>query len=215
VTSRTRTLLVVIDLVVQTLLIVVGILLVAAQSDEQIFSLMSLWCLLATLYWIGALIVVSSSVRMTPRDAAALTRLERTRAARWISITATFLTSVIGLGSAMTLLLMREDPTWGEGIKVVGVWAMAVAWMLFHWGFARIYETRYRMADSPPLVFPGDDEPRLSDFVYFSFTTATSLATSDVTVVTTRMRWTVTWHSVLAFVFNTVVLVLAVNTMIS
>lgn len=211
VSSRTRTTIVLADLAAQVLLIVVGLLLIISQHDAEILGLLGVWSLLATAYVGAAMVLLALSVR---RPAAA-PGWERTRTARTISTTSTFISSVVGLGSAMTLLLMREDPEWAEGIKVIGVWGMLVAWALFHWGFARIYAARYRVGDVRPLVFPGDAEPRLADFVYFAFTNATSFSTPDVTITTTRMRWTVLWHTTLGFFFNALIIVLAVNTIIA
>jgi uncharacterized membrane protein len=92
---------------------------------------------------------------------------------------------------------------------------MLLSWALFHWGYARIYERRYRMAPTPPaLLFPGTDQPRIVDFVYFSFTNATAFSVSDVQVMTPRMRWTVVWHTTFAFFLNALVIVLAFSTIL-
>jgi len=53
------------------------------------------------------------------------------------------------------------------------------------------------------------------DFVYFSFTVGSSFAASDVTVLSSRTRWTVVWHSVSSFFFNGLIIVLALNTIMS
>src|SRR5690606_22837454 len=90
-------------------------------------------------------------------------------------------------------------------------WTMLLSWALFNWGFARIYYSRYHRAAEPPLLFPGTNEPRLTDFVYFSFTNATTFGTSDIQVVTSRMRWTVIWHTTFAFFFNALIIVLSMN----
>lgn len=210
--SKTRSTLVFGDLAVQLLLIAVGVLLILDQDDAGIVRLLALWTLIATTYCLAAIVLVALSVR---KAAAAPTAAEHSVVARLISTVATFISSVVGIGSAVTLLFLREDPDWAEGIQVIGVWGMLVSWALFHWGFARIYAARYRLATVKPLEFPGDDEPRLSDFVYFSFTNATSFSTPDVLITTSRMRWTVVWHTTLGFFFNALIIVLAVNTIIS
>lgn len=212
VTSRTRSLLVLGDLAVQLSLVLVGLLLLLSQDDAGIIRLMRLWSLIATLYVLGAIVLLAVAVRRPASAPAGAS--EHSRASRLVSTTAMFMSSVVGLGSALTLLLEREDPEWGEGYQVIGVWAMLAAWALFHWGFARIYAARYRLDAERPLRFPGGQEPRLADFVYFAFTNATSFATPDVTVLTTRMRWTVLWHTTLGFFFNALIVVLAVNTII-
>lgn len=62
------------------------------------------------------------------------------------------------------------------------------------------------------LAFPGGDgTPGYSDFLYFAFTMGAACQTSDVSVTTKSMRELVLAHTILAFLFNTTVLALAVN----
>ncbi len=62
------------------------------------------------------------------------------------------------------------------------------------------------------LNFPGGDAtPGYGDFLYFAFTMGAACQTSDVAVTTKGMRELVLAHTVLAFLFNTTVLALAVN----
>ena len=51
----------------------------------------------------------------------------------------------------------------------------------------------------------------LTDYFYFSLTVATTFGATDVDVMTTRMRRTVTGHAALAFLFNTVIIALLVT----
>ncbi|KQQ80679.1 DUF1345 domain-containing protein [Aureimonas sp. Leaf324] len=62
------------------------------------------------------------------------------------------------------------------------------------------------------LDFPGGDKtPGYGDFLYFAFTMGAACQTSDVAVTTKGMRELVLAHTILAFLFNTTVLALAVN----
>jgi len=65
--------------------------------------------------------------------------------------------------------------------------------------------------DPPPLSFPDTAEPLFWDFVYFAFTIGVACQTADVATRQTDMRKLVTIHSVIAFVFNLVILGFAVN----
>ena len=65
-------------------------------------------------------------------------------------------------------------------------------------------------ARHPGLVFPGDEEPVFTDFLYFACSVATTLGTTDVLVTDARMRRTVTGQTLLAFAWNTVVVALLV-----
>lgn len=205
-----------VDLLVQTGLIALGVMLIGAETDETMIGLLWWWCLVGSLYWIASVAAISVSVRRAPE-----------RTPRWVqnadvsplvgivTSTATFMTSFVGLVAVTEILVLRDDPNWQGWVEPVAVWAMLLSWALFHWGYARIYDRRYRKAAEPPLVFPGTDTPRLVDFVYFSFTNATAFSVSDVQVISSRMRWTVVWHTTISFFLNALIIVLAFSTIIN
>jgi len=93
-------------------------------------------------------------------------------------------------------------------LTVIGSWLLVGVLFCFH--YAHLY---YRAGNSePPLRFPQDDfEPDYWDFLYFSFTIAVALQTSDVAVASRTMRKLVLGQSVLAFFFNLLILGLSVN----
>lgn len=93
-------------------------------------------------------------------------------------------------------------------LTVIGSWLLVGVLFCFH--YAHLY---YRApADSRPLRFPDEGlEPDYWDFLYFSFTIAVAVQTSDVTVMSRPMRKLVLGHSVLAFFFNVLILGLSVN----
>jgi uncharacterized membrane protein len=204
------------DLLVQVVLIVLGFFIMNAEDEAQEVDLLLVWSAVGTLYWLAAVIAVAVSVRRSGRGLPSwLTRLELHPVVNLISTTATFATSIVGLVAAAVILVLRNDPGWTGSVEPVGVWAMLLSWALFHWGFARIYERRSRLASTPQLLFPRTPEPRLGDFVYFSFTNATTFSVSDVQVLTTRMRWTVVWHTSISFFLNALIIVLAFSTIIN
>lgn len=94
------------------------------------------------------------------------------------------------------------------GLTVIGSWLLVGVLFCFH--YAHAY---YRAPqDSLPLRFPDEGlEPNYWDFLYFSFTIAVAVQTSDVTVMSRPMRKLVLAHSVLAFFFNLLILGLSVN----
>ena len=63
----------------------------------------------------------------------------------------------------------------------------------------------------PPLHFPGGREPDYSDFAYYSFVVGMTSQVSDVAVTSQPMRRLTMLHGILAFLFNVVVLALAIN----
>ena len=65
--------------------------------------------------------------------------------------------------------------------------------------------------DAGGLEFPGEQEPDMWDFLYFSFVIGMTAQVSDVPVSNATIRRTTLAHGVTSFFFNTVILALAVN----
>jgi uncharacterized membrane protein len=93
-------------------------------------------------------------------------------------------------------------------ITVLGSWLLVGVLFCFH--YAHLF---YRAsATCLPLRFPEDlADPDYWDFLYFSFTIAVAVQTSDVAVMSRGMRRLVLGHSVLAFFFNLAILGLSIN----
>ncbi|MEV8214728.1 DUF1345 domain-containing protein [Leifsonia sp. NPDC077715] len=207
------------SLLAQLAMIAVGLWLVVFAEDDVVTTLLllGLWCSIGTVYLVVTLIVLGRLSKVVAPPAGRPARWETGRGARVVSMTATILASLIGLGAAIQVLGPRNDPEIGSFTDVVGVWSMLLAWGFLHWGFSQIYYQRYYSRPTPMLRFPHPadqppTDPRFVDFVYFAFTLGTTFAASDVEVLSTRLRWTVVWHSVLSFFFNGLIIVLALNT---
>jgi uncharacterized membrane protein len=128
----------------------------------------------------------------------------------------TIAASVVGMGSANSVLTSGNNATYGDPIRFFGGIAIVAAWLLLHVGYARFYARLYYRPEDPAgpavghgLEFPRSQAPMATDFLYFSFTLGTSFAASDVTVTSQAMRWHVMVHSILSFFYNTVVLAVA------
>jgi uncharacterized membrane protein len=100
---------------------------------------------------------------------------------------------------------------------------VALSWCFIHMIFAQHYAHGFY---GPPdegragtkakkqrggLIFPGEDEPDYWDFIHFSLIIGVASQTADIQISDRRLRRISSLHSVTAFVFNTVILALAVN----
>ncbi|WP_162641590.1 DUF1345 domain-containing protein [Streptosporangium sp. 'caverna'] len=96
-------------------------------------------------------------------------------------------------------------------ILVLTVCALAVvtSWLTLQIGFVIAYLRTY--AETGGITFPGDDEPGLVDFLYFAVSVGTTFGTTDVTVTQSRMRGQVLAHGIFAFIFNTLILAVAIT----
>ncbi|MBL7255757.1 DUF1345 domain-containing protein [Paractinoplanes lichenicola] len=94
-------------------------------------------------------------------------------------------------------------------VLLVSIVAVVTCWLVLQTGFAIAYLGMY--AQRGGLSFPGDAEPGIVDFAYFSVAVGTSFGTTDVEVTQTRIRRQVLVHGVSAFLFNTLILAVAVT----
>jgi len=100
------------------------------------------------------------------------------------------------------------------GVRIaIAVGTVLCSWFFLHTIFALHYaHVDYdSKARTWPLKFPGDGAPDYWDFVYFSFNLGAAAQTSDVVILSGRLRRVVLAHTILSFLFNTTVLALAVN----
>ena len=93
-------------------------------------------------------------------------------------------------------------------LTIVGSWLLVGTLFCFH--YAHLYY--HSEPGKLPLHFPENElQPDYWDFLYFSFTIAVAVQTSDVVVMTRAMRKLVLGQSVLTFFFNLVILGLSIN----
>jgi uncharacterized membrane protein len=117
------------------------------------------------------------------------------------AVTLVTLIELIASGQELTPLLI------GSCVTVVVVTAALIV-VAFAVNYAREDAVR------GGLRFPGEDEPRFGDYLYFSIQVTTTFGGSDVEVLHRGMRRIVSMHSVIAFTFNTVIIALLVSVLV-
>lgn len=100
-----------------------------------------------------------------------------------------------------------------EALLTLGT--VVASWLFVHVLFGLHYAHRFYAPDDKGdrggLLFPGETEPDYWDFLHFSLIIGVASQTADVQIADRGMRRLSTVHSVTAFVFNTVLVALAVN----
>lgn len=121
--------------------------------------------------------------------------------------------SLVGITAGLFVVASRElvDPEQALQVKAVSLIVVILSWLMLHTGYAGFYRGMVATQDPGALVFPDCPWPGPVEFAYFSFTVGVTFATSDVEVISRRMRWHVLVHSILSFVFNTAVIAIVVN----
>lgn len=110
-----------------------------------------------------------------------------------------------------------DAPTmYPPGIRIaLGLTVLIAAWAAVVVSFTVAYHADNLLEDHQALAVPDQPRPEWSDYVYFAVSVSTTFGPTDVTVRSADLRRTVTVHSLLAFVFNTVILAAVVGFLIS
>lgn len=100
---------------------------------------------------------------------------------------------------------------------VVAISGMFLSWVLVHTTFTMRYAHLYYVNASKKnekgggLDFPGDEQPDFIDFAYFSFVIGMTFQVSDVEISSRQIRRITLLHSLISFIFNTVIVALTIN----
>ncbi|MCZ4225365.1 DUF1345 domain-containing protein [Pedobacter rhodius] len=116
-----------------------------------------------------------------------------------------------GLLAVVLLLLDKEVKTLD---LVTAISGMFLSWVLVHTTFTMRYAHLF-YGDSENknggLDFPGEEKPDFIDFAYFSFVIGMTFQVSDVEISSRKIRRLALLHSIISFIFNTVIVALTIN----
>ncbi|EWT03235.1 hypothetical protein N865_18565 [Intrasporangium oryzae NRRL B-24470] len=94
---------------------------------------------------------------------------------------------------------------------LIGVVAVAVGWLCVHTVYLLRYARVYYASPRPPIDFNQDEDPTFSDFAYFSFNLGMAYQVSDTDLKTSDIRRIVLGHTMLAYLYGTVVIAATIN----
>lgn len=122
------------------------------------------------------------------------------------------------------LVFGGDDPANDRWVAIIAILTVAAGWMCVHSVYALRYARLYYAdddttgtpadgtpADGAPIDFNQAQDPRYTDFLYFSFNLGMTYQVSDTTVRSARVRRVVLGHCIQSWVFGTVVIASAVN----
>jgi uncharacterized membrane protein len=122
------------------------------------------------------------------------------------------------VGVAMELTLARPEQGLAKGWHVaVAVATVAASWFLMQVVYALHCAHEYYTADAQTgadlrgLAFPGEADPDYWDFLHFSVVIGVAAQTADLAFTDRRLRSLGTVDSLIAFLFNTLILALTIN----
>ena len=93
---------------------------------------------------------------------------------------------------------------------------VAAAWLAVHTTYTLRYAKHYLAAEPGCIDFQGSDgHPRLSDFAYLAFTLGMTYQVSDTDLTTPAVRRLVWGHTMLSYLFGTVIVAASINLLVS
>ena len=103
---------------------------------------------------------------------------------------------------------------------VISLSPVLLSWFLLHTIFTIRYAHLYHDHDKlntgskvGGIDFPTKEAPDYIDFAYFSFVIGMTFQVSDISVSSRTIRRFVLMHSLVSFVFNTIIVALTINTL--
>lgn len=120
------------------------------------------------------------------------------------------LIALLGVGAMFLDPAMRAMPVF----RLLAVVVTAVSWINLLITYS-IHYARLHATTDAGLAWPGRRDRTLTDYLYLATAVQTTFGTTDVTVTTTPMRRAISGHGLLSFLFNTVILVLALSLLLS
>jgi len=191
-------------------LVVLLVFVVLPSSWETNSRLLVAWDLGVVFYLVlaGAMAARSSTAMMQDRaaqeDEAAPVVLVLTLAASIASLAA--------IAAELTGIRAGGVDQQGFHLIIAGI-TILCSWFFVHTIYAIHYAHEYYgdKGERQGLAFPHKERPDYWDFLYFSFNLGAAAQTSDVVILSKRMRRLALAHTILSFLFNTMILALAVN----
>ncbi|MGH7019169.1 MAG: DUF1345 domain-containing protein [Brevundimonas sp.] len=122
--------------------------------------------------------------------------------------------------AASVFIIVMEAAGGGKPSAASALFSIAVtalSWLFVHVIFTLHYAHEFYApvengkGDRQGLIFPGEEDADYWDFLHFALIIGVANQTADIQISSQKLRRIATLHSLVAFLFNTVILALAVN----
>ena len=126
----------------------------------------------------------------------------------------------VGTGLVGIITIIHHSKGQITGPLLGALAAAPLGWATLHVVAAFHYANLYYgdagdPAWEPPLQFPGKAEPVTTDFLYYAFVIGMAAQTADVCTTTAKLRRATLAHGMVSFLFNTVLVAMTVNAVMS
>jgi uncharacterized membrane protein len=165
------------------------------------------WAYAPTVGWCFASLLVG---RLDPQQTRA--NASREEPARGVADLLVILLSIASLFSVAFVLVQAAQTTGVAKVLLatLALVSVALSWVLLHTLYTLRYASQYYTADGG-IDFNQDRPPQYTDFAYLSFTLGMTYQVSDTNVTNFAVRKTILRHTLLSFVFGSVILATTIN----
>lgn len=177
----------------------------AAQVLDPLPAALAGWSAFLASYLAVAL---HHMLRATPQSM--LARAEQLDEGSGATLAASVVAALAAIAAVILVAIRSSGHETGIGAAVIPPVTILLSWTFVHVVFAEHYAHEDLLRDGA-LDFPGSEGPVFSDYLYFSFGVGMTFQVADVGTNSARMRRLVLAHSLVSFVFTTVILASAVN----
>ncbi len=145
------------------------------------------------------------------------THAQREDSSRQASRVLLAIAAVASLAGVITALVLgkHETGTIAQVLNAMSVVTVMCSWVLIQTLFTLRYADLYYGDDPGGIDFNMDVDPDFRDFAYVAFTVGMTFQIADTSVTDPRLRRSVLVHSLLSYVFGTVILGLTINLLAS
>ena len=125
--------------------------------------------------------------------------------------------SVASLAGVIAALIEANKAQGVLAVALTGIAILAVvlSWSLTHTLFTLHYARLFYYEGGGGIDFHSDKMPDYRDFLYVAITVGVTFGVSDTDLTSHKMRRAVTGHSLLSFLFGTVIIALSLNVITS
>ena len=187
-----------------------GPLLVPAMGQEPELHWLSTWATFCAAFLLSVL------VSLRGLDAEGTRRLaEREDDGRNLSRALLFTGSLVSLFAVGSGILRghqldRQRNSMETVVVLATLVTVALTWLLVHTDAMLHYARLYYEGDDGGIDF-GPEPPSYTDFAYLAFSVGMTFQVSDTTVSDRRIRRAVLHHSLLSYLFGTILVALTIN----
>lgn len=187
-------------------------------TDAFPFSLLAGWNIFGLTYVIISLYTFTTVPQQQIRERCSAEDLRS-----WLLFLLVLVACLASLFTVLSFVELRKDWPVSEWLSsVMGIGAIVFSWMLVHTSFAFRYAHLYYGDDNHRysrhargLTFPQDDKPDYFDFAYFSFVIGMTFQVSDVVITSKGVRRLALLHSLISFIFNTVIIAMTISELVN